>query len=357
MGKPFQATDFTTIMEQRIGYIDSLRGLAMFLVVMTHTTTLCFGGNFFSFNDALSVFRMPVFFFIGGFLMNRPGKFEGWHLKDWLGFVGRKILPLTVPAIIFILLYSLLYGQSLQGICMDSSKGGYWFTLVYLVFYILWALFYAFFRGLCKIKERWVVAICLLLGLLVYLGAFFTVSPFNPWKHAGLYKALSIWHMHYFLYFTAGAFVRYYQTKFSQLLSSQTFLFFIVLVFFAGSIIRFRHDSSVTFSILEPFLALASIAIAFHVFKKYSSLSGDSKIGKALQYIGRYTIDIYLLHVLLLPWHLKMIGSFFAANPAPVLEFFLSFAISAVIVCACLLISRIIRTSDYLSKILFGRVI
>ena len=358
MGEPVQAFDFTIIMEQRIGYIDSLRGFAIILVVMTHITTYCFCGNYFSFNDVLSVFRMPLFFFIGGFVMNRPGKFDGWRLKDWGRFIGKKILPLTVPAILFILLYSLLYNHSLSGIITDSSKGGYWFTLVYLAFYLFWTVLYVFLGGICKMKGRTVVSLCLLAGIGIYLGSFFIVSPFNPWKNITVNKILSIWHMHYFLYFTAGAFVRFFQEKFTRLLGNQVFLFTAVLVFFAGSIFRIRHDSNIVFTAMEPFLALSSIAISFFLFKMNEELlSGKSAVGKALNYIGRYTLDIYLLHILLIPWNLKIIGKFFETNPSPTLEFILSFLIAAVVVGLCLLISRLIRSSDIMSKIVFGRVI
>ena len=51
---------------QRIGYIDALRGFTMFLVVLEHVASMCWGivGKGISFHDFLGQVRMPMFFFM-----------------------------------------------------------------------------------------------------------------------------------------------------------------------------------------------------------------------------------------------------------------------------------------------------
>ena len=56
----------------RIEYIDALRGFTMLLVVYGHILVHCFDFDFTtepSFNSIISLIRMPIFFFISGFIM------------------------------------------------------------------------------------------------------------------------------------------------------------------------------------------------------------------------------------------------------------------------------------------------
>lgn len=50
-----------------IEYIDSLRGLTIILVVFSHVSLFLLGSNCPS-NDVFLLFRMPLFFFISGYM-------------------------------------------------------------------------------------------------------------------------------------------------------------------------------------------------------------------------------------------------------------------------------------------------
>ena len=63
----------SVLKSQRIEYIDAMRGVTMLLVVMAHVSMFClglYGYNGFSFNKMLSEFRMPLFFFVSGFVLS-----------------------------------------------------------------------------------------------------------------------------------------------------------------------------------------------------------------------------------------------------------------------------------------------
>ena len=69
-------------MTQRIGYIDALRGFTMLLVVFSHIETFCYD---IPFNESILsslfiTFRMPMFFFISGYIAYKK---ELWNFGTY----------------------------------------------------------------------------------------------------------------------------------------------------------------------------------------------------------------------------------------------------------------------------------
>ena len=78
-------------------------------------------------------------------------------------------------------------------------------------------------------------------------------------------------------------------------------------------------------------------------------------IGRSLQYIGRRTLDIYLLHFLFLP-NLPGVGNFFDVNRHNfIMDITLSVIIGLVIIGFSIITSNILRISPLFKKYLFGR--
>lgn len=72
-----------------------------------------------------------------------------------------------------------------------------------------------------------------------------------------------------------------------------------------------------------------------------------------MQYVGRRTLDVYLIHYFLLPMNLTFM-TVFVDHPVPIVEAFFSSAISITIIAMCLLVSNIIRLSPLLAHWIFG---
>ena len=73
-------------MNKRIEYIDALRGLTMILVVIAHINSYTFKAeNVFEYTSLtgfLSLFRMPLFFFVSGYIAYKPAVFfDKFQLK------------------------------------------------------------------------------------------------------------------------------------------------------------------------------------------------------------------------------------------------------------------------------------
>ena len=104
--------------------------------------------------------------------------------------------------------------------------------------------------------------------------------------------------------------------------------------------------------IMFELFALLSVFVFF--YKKRTYFSSSSRASKAITFIGRRTLDIYLLHYFFLPKDLSIFGNYFVNYPAPILEFTFSSIITILIVAVCLIVSEILRQSTFCRKWLLG---
>jgi len=76
--------------KQRLEWLDALRGFTMFLVVANHTYGFGFDTNtkYSMFMSLCLLFRMPLFFFISGFLAYKAS--FSWNLRDTGELVARN---------------------------------------------------------------------------------------------------------------------------------------------------------------------------------------------------------------------------------------------------------------------------
>lgn len=72
-----------------------------------------------------------------------------------------------------------------------------------------------------------------------------------------------------------------------------------------------------------------------------------------MQFVGRRTLDIYLLHYFFLP-DLAVCNEFLSTNTRALLELVFGMSISLIVIAVCLLCSNILRNSDFLGHYLFG---
>jgi fucose 4-O-acetylase-like acetyltransferase len=95
--------------------------------------------------------------------------------------------------------------------------------------------------------------------------------------------------------------------------------------------------------------------ILFAYFRKFEdAFKKQTYIGRTLQYIGRRTLEIYLLHYFFLPGNLEWIGIHLMGNRNQTMELFVSLFITMMVITLCLLTGNIIRLSATLTYWLFG---
>ena len=340
--------DITSSGKQRIGYIDALRGFTMFLVVLNHVAMLCWQitPETPSFHIYLNQIRMPMFFFISGFVLYKAE--VEWNGRYIISFFKKKIPVQLISPFIFFAIFLYVSDLTLYEGIMDKSKAGYWFTLVLLEFYV----FYAIVRF--AVRGRWATWILLAMGIAMYWVCRPSMT-FHNQTADNVLALLSAHHWRFFLFFVLGTLVKQHFDIVQQWLGNKWLLPVCIILFFM--IEAFRDVLPVKAIPIQCLLSLTGVIILFSFFhRKQALFSRETALGRTMQYVGRRTLDIYLLHFFLLPFNLSVF-TLFRDHPMPVIELFASSAIAILIIAVCLLISSIIRLSPWLAKWLFGNVI
>lgn len=325
----------------RIEYIDAMRGFTMILVVLQHVASFCWHvyGNAPSVHEYLVQFRMPMFFFISGFVLYKAGVV--WNLQQVVKFFRKKIPVQLLSPFVFFFLYLYVTGQTLVDGIGDPAKSGYWFTFVLLEYYVFYAFVHFF------IRKSWASIVLLVLGLVFYMPIQ-NVLPFSPYTVG----ALSVIEWKYFIFFVLGTIVKEHFPRVEKLIDGKWLLAICVPFYFLVN--AFRDLITVNDLIVSLSLSLSGLIIVFSFFRKKQNLfTQDKVLGKSLQYIGRRTLDIYLIHYFLIPNNLDIV-TVFVDHPMPIIEATASLLVTLLIIAVSLLISNIIRLSPFLAHWMFG---
>ena len=264
---------------QRLHYIDSIKGLAIFLVVMGHVLAWLFA----DYNVALEAdkpmflwkviyaFHMPLFIFVSGFLFGFS-KFD--TLKGYVVKMYKKTKMLLVPYLVCGVLVYLWRGV---------RPLTYWYLLTLLQLLIMTG-FIAFLVG--KIRNGKVLIVTEIALLCMGKFAVGHLPSILPPPILNAYD----WHMHLkdmYPYFAFGFFVSRHM-KIERLMNNH--LYSLCLIYFVAMMfLPFRYN--VWWGV--SFQSLAGIYCVFYLFvEKVSS----GKVNEYLQKIGQKTLYIYLMH-------------------------------------------------------------
>lgn len=351
--------------KKRIEYIDAMRGFAMILVVSPHILNFGYshsfgndfslgGNNFLSFNSLFVLFHMPLFFFISGFLLYN--KDSEWNLQNIALLITKKAKTLLIPTLFFLFIYTFITDSSFIDCCCNSSKWGYWFTVALFEYFIIYALY----RFICNLmgKKNGIDWILILGSLILYFMVTPTCLRWLNIIDTTACGIIGLENLNYFLFFAIGTLVKKHFVHVQTLLDKGLVSGIGILLFF-GACIYVLHNGYFSNSIYTRLFLIISgflgLMIVFSFFRKYqSSFTSGTLIGKSLQYIGRRTLDIYLLHYFFLPRNLDAIGRFFSNNPNQTLELVVSFVLALIVIGICLVTSQVIRISPILAHWLFG---
>jgi len=167
-----------------------------------------------------------------------------------------------------------------------------------------------------------------------------------------LFLLLSVPQWRFFIFFVLGTLVKEHFGTVQQWLDSKWLLAVCIVFYF---VVNALGDMLMASAIPVKFLlSLTGLTILFAFFRSRQALfSRETRLGRTMQYVGRRTLDIYLIHFFLLPRNLSDF-TFFNDHPMPVIELAVSSVIAIIIIAGCLLVSNIIRLSPWLARWLFG---
>ena len=388
----------------RLGWLDALRGFTMLLVVTNHVALKSFGMQI-RWSAALQfflLFRMPLFFFISGFLAYKASRI--WNARTLGELTLKKLRVQIIPTAVFFLLFLAMipttpFIDSLNEALASSMKAGYWFTLVllymlltfYLFSYVESIIFRRYGGAGARERENRSSAdtnakgilvpsasneavprtpappILILLLFLVSLCLFETCylprqfswamghkGPPNEFMN---YSSL-VEMIRYFPFFLYGAIVHRYWEHAQRLMDSRWFYPVVVLLALITTIevIKWHYFRLEWASLPHTLAMFLLLTMVFMFFRHYSDFFSDKTVlGRGLQFIGRRTLDIYLLHYFFLP-KLPMVGEFFRVNRHNfILDTTAALAVALVVVAFCVITSQLLRVSSFLKKYLFGR--
>ncbi len=339
---------------KRIEYLDALRGFTMILVVLTHVANFDFGVNVIqdgNFHFYLKQFRMPLFFFVSGFLFYKNNFV--WNLTNIKTFLSKKTVVQIITPLIFLVCYARYKDYGIPECITHPSKLGYWFTFA-LFNYFLMYIALKVILDLKKIKEKYIFILFLLIG-----GFLYIFSTHRLLMKVGIPELVlnvcSIAYISYFIFFIFGICVKKYFKQFEAILENPFIVTTVLGVYFVGNLFFDTNYNYFILRILNLVFSICGIFMTFAFFKKYESFfADDNKVANTLKFIGKRTLDIYLIHYFFLSFNLPQIFPFFAEHNLPLIEFVVSFLMTIVVISASLFISSILRINNSVAHFLFG---
>ena len=347
---------------KRIGYIDALRGLTMLLVVFSHI----YLPNQTPLNQLFIHFRMPLFFFISGFISFR--REQSWSGLDTTSRLRSKVRTMIFPALIIGVVYTLIANEvPLVEFFVRPAKLGYWFTFALfnmLVFYYI-ARFLHARRGRTSIEtfsKRFYI-----FGLLGFILLSDLSALGNVVNILTLGKTFE-----YLQYFAFGALCNCNRASFERVLDDGRKMAIIVLGYFIISWWLIASDDYVASlnpdneplldrlipilnSLLTALVGYFGIMTVYGLFRRFGEFFSTNRVvGKPLQYVGRNTLDVYLIHYFVLINFTPLLRPFIVDTTNILTQLVVGLTTAAAIVAVSLLIAKIIRLSDHLAYYLLG---
>ena len=354
----------------RLEWLDALRGFTMIMVVANHVAGMGFGEDWkhSSAIPFLLLFRMPLFFFISGFLAYKAS--QVWDLKNLGLLIVKKLHVQLIPTVVFFFMAMAIlhkhFWPSVESSFHSAQKGGYWFTIALLYMFLI---YYPFAYLLSKMKQRytWIPLLVLFIISLVFYDTCYQPRYFS-WAQG--YRGVKTPFCHFladtslmqvfqfFPFFLYGNIVHRYWRQAQQVMDSKWFfpVLFVIVFFSTLDAIKWytlRMAWATLPLTLARFLMLTLVFMYFRYYQQY--FTRLTVIGRSLQYIGRRTLDIYLIHFLFMP-DLPHVGEFFKAHPHNfTIDVTLSVLFALLIIGFSIITSNILRISPFFKKWLFGR--
>lgn len=329
----------------RIGYIDALRGFTMILVVFQHI----YLPNFSPLCMLLITLRMPLFFFVSGYISYRSN--QEWGIESYRHRMADKFRRLIIPVVVVGAIYSIAIGSSLHSFITDPYKNGYWFTLS--LFEML-ALYYTIRLVVARygsMSSGRMVTYILVGAILIYL----LVYDFIEYSYEDI---LSISRsVQYLPFFALGIFLGHYREAFNRLVDSG-YMWIVWGCFALIAMVIFTYqcdvdsyifvgDSSYSAYVaryaVRFVVGVVGLLSVYGLFRRCRALFDDKRQFKPLQYVGRHTLEVYIFHYFLLINFTSALRPYIVDDVNIVEQIVVGFSVAVVITAGTLLVGYILR--------------
>ena len=329
----------------------------MFFVVYYHIQAISIGIpiNESVIATALLSFRMPDFFFVSGFLSYKALEF--WNKEYLSRQLKSRALQLLLPLVLLYSLWVLFLRQAdPMPYFLKNGFEGFWFTFVLFEF----QLTYYALSIICHSLGKKIGSKLFTIGAVI--AGISGVGILTVFQNDGIWwRSLCLTpYFRYMQFFMFGLLCRKYSTQFFKLLDKDWFVSAAMIVFITCIYLIFSSENikaeygligNVINDITVRYAGLLIVVICFYKNRNY--FEKDNTVTRILSLIGRRSLDIYMIHNFLLP-HLNVLSPWLQDKYNFVLEFWLLFVITALIITFALMIGGILRNSRFLGICLLG---
>ena len=287
-----------------MAHLDVIRGVTMLLVVAYH-----WGGwtesSVHNYWDYLIFLRMPMFFFISGFLVYSVNLDKTMLIKR----SKNRLLAQLWPTILLFLLWIVTlcheeiatyrdYYRLLQDSVNDVYKQGFWFTYVLVeMFFVVAPMLYLFNRF--RLSNKWRVVALLGIWLLAIWFLNLCIPSDNGRGMLG-YVLSGIKFKEYFLYFILGCIAKIYLPAFTSFYEKHRYGITAVVFYCIVDVILFKFIQYApylrdTLEVLCSCLGITAMLYLFHWLVQVKS-AFVQRICSYLAIVGTSTLQIYLIH-------------------------------------------------------------
>jgi len=275
---------------------------------------------------------MPLFFFISGFFVYSFNySFSLLKTRTYNRLV-RQLYPTLLLMTLFVFTRDESFFNGFELTLYDEYKSGYWFTIVVVEMFLITAPLLTIFH-VCRLN-LFTRNILLLIPILAAYMLFRSTNNMISLRHLFCGSHLFI----YIPYFIMGIFVKMNQEMLMSVILNK---YFIGICCIGFVVVQDIPTPARMLCVAAGILAL--FGLAYNLFK--FECVRDSKVSKALRFIGTSTLEIYLLHYFVIHFlktcvpFLQQLGAF----KGSIYEFPLFFGLSMLIVAACLLAVYILK--------------
>lgn len=325
-------------MKQRIIYIDNLKALAIFTVIIGHV--FYFTWNQYSnsiWNHLIVAYNMPLFFFLSGMFAK-----EGMTIKQ----IGRKAKQLLIPTATIGGVYA-FFKDGIHELLFGGSHFGYWFLptlfIMFIFFYVRCQIVKVFFNN----KS---VKIILLLDLLYMLGVWGITKILAHYITENIYNLICLNQItNYVLFFWGGFLTWKNKEKISSVIKMKLDVGYALCFLIFGVAFYFCYYSGYeTTGLFRKIMALFTIPLLLILFRR---ITFNNNIQKIFSYVGTHSLEIYVLQYFFLPTTYSLDNSVMGGVNCLAL----ALLESVLVVILCVILIKVIDINKYLNLIFFGK--
>lgn len=312
---------------KRLEYLDQMKGIAIFLMVMGHVLLFTFDVNNCTLSNVFFI-NMPIFFYVSGYLLYK----EIDNRRDFVERIKHKAYRLLPPWLAISLVTVWVYEWNFfSTVCIF-----YWFFYVLFLLTIL-VLFidYLVFR---HIKNA--IAYCVALLLIPILFACQKYSGFYDGYSPAHYLSL------YSFPFLLGWVCRKY-SRINTFIIENQWLYIVCTAAFFYCWYKFPELNNYVHLLAALGGIIVLQSVLFHSEQKGLRMPIVSRV-------GRSTLAIYSLNYMLLPDLTNLIGGgkFMITEHGLLVQVVIIGLVTIVVIAACMCVEWIFRNNKYLTKII-----